>query len=184
MEGGGGGLSVSDAIKRFDNNNVHQKQHSLSVAANAATGATNRQAQQQQQQIKNMDMTKTIASVPKAMTTATTTTTTTCKEVSDWRPMLPKAPKGLFDQASMAASALYHYHGNATNNNNADNQRGTSSKKFAFFLDSFAKRDALVFLGFHTQAVEKGATLASLRKKKIVVVVILIARKAGADCAI
>ena len=167
VEGGGGGLSVSDAIKRFDNNNVHQKQHSLSVAANAATGATNRQAQQQQQQIKNMDTTKTIASEPKAMTTPrTTTTTTTCKEVSDWRPMLPKAPKGLFDQASMAASALYHYHGNATNNNNADNQRGTSSKKFAFFLDSFAKRDALVFLGFHTQAVEKGATLASLRKKK------------------
>ena len=79
--------------------------------------------------------------------------------------MLPKAPKGLFDQATMTASAFYHYRG-ISNNNNADNQRGTSSKKFAFFLDPFTKRDALLFLGFHTQAIEKGAMLASLRKKK------------------
>ena len=97
-------------------------------------------------------------------TTTTTTTTKTFKDVSDWRPMLPKAPKGLFDQATMTASAFYHYRG-ISNNNNADNQRVTSSKKFAFFLDPFTKRDALLFLGFHTEAIENGAMLASLRRK-------------------
>ena len=153
-----GGLSVSDAIKRFNNNNVNDHEHSHAVAANAA-GATYPRTQQRQQN-KNLETTKMTA-----QTTTTTTTTKTFKDVSDWRPMLPKAPKGLFDQATMTASAFYHYRG-ISNNNNADNQRGTSSKKFAFFLDPFTKRDALLFLGFHTQAIEKGAMLASLRKKK------------------
>jgi len=155
----GAGVSVSDAIKRFNSNdNINQLQHSLSTAANAANFATNRQAHQQN---KNMYTTKRTESLPP--TTTTTIMTTTFKDVSDWQPMLPKAPKGLFDQASMAASALYHNRGNI--NYTADIQGGTSSKKFAFFLDSFAKSDALVFLGFHTKAVEKGVTLASLRRK-------------------
>ena len=155
----GDGVSVSDAIKRFNNNdNINQRQHSHSTAANAANFATNRQAHQQN---KNMYTTKRTESLPP--TTTTTIMTTTFKDVSDWQPMLPKAPKGLFDQASMAASALYHNRGNI--NYTADIQGGTSSKKFAFFLDSFAKSDALVFLGFHTKAVEKGVTLASLRRK-------------------
>jgi hypothetical protein len=154
----GAGVSVSDAIKRFNNNdNINQRQHSLSTAANATNFATNRQAHQQN---KNMDTTKRTESLP---TTTTTIMTTTFKDVSDWQPMLPKAPKGLFDQASMAASALYHNRGNI--NYTADIQGRTSSKKFAFFLDSFAKSDALVFLGFHTKAVERGVTLASLRRK-------------------
>ena len=157
-----GGLSVSDAIKRFNNNNVNDHEHSHAVAANAA-GATYPRTQQRQQQNKNLETTKMTALT--TTTTTTTTTTKTFKDVSDWRPMLPKAPKGLFDQVTMTASAFYHYRG-ISNNNNADNQRGTSSKKFAFFLDSFTKRDALLFLGFHTQAIEKGAMLASLRKKK------------------
>ena len=156
----GDGVSVSDAIKRFNNNdNINQRQHSHSTAANAANFATNRQAHQQH---KHTDTTKMTESLPPPPTT-TTTMTTTFKDVSDWQPMLPKAPKGLFDQASMAASALYHNRGNI--NYTADIQGGTSSKKFAFFLDSFAKSDALVFLGFHTKAVEKGVTLASLRRK-------------------
>ena len=155
----GDGVSVSDAIKRFNNNdNINQRQHSHSTAANAANFATNRQAHQQN---KHTDTTKRTESLPPP--TTTTIMTTTFKDVSDWQPMLPKAPKGLFDQASMAASALYHNRGNI--NYTADIQGGTSSKKFAFFLDSFAKSDALVFLGFHTKAVEKGVTLASLRRK-------------------
>jgi hypothetical protein len=148
-------VSVSDAIRRFNTTNLNNNAaHASSNNNNNNNNNNKRQQQQDQQQQQQLDRLKESGYATTISTMQTTTTMTTTnlpktvfKDISDWRPILPKAPRGLFDN-SLARTSKHSLLNQRMTTTKAMNL-SKSQTKFAFFLDSFAKQDALLFLGFY-----------------------------------